>query len=290
MTTSNLRAVPSPQPRATPETQPAIAALARRNSEDARRRRARRGGIWFLRLTLLVGGLTIWQLLSSRQVIDPLFFSSPVAIYGFLVDFIGRGDVWSHTIVTIREMVLAFSIGSAAGIAIGLLLVSTPFLSDLFDPFLAALNALPRVALAPMFIIWFGIGEASKVALGVSLVFFIMLIATQTGGRSVDREYLTVIRALGANRFQLFKTVVLPGSVPAIFGGLRLAVVYALVGVMFGEMLAGREGLGQRLAFYASTFATHGVMGVLLILAVLALLINATVVAAERRLLIWNQE
>jgi NitT/TauT family transport system permease protein len=268
--------------------QPVLSALIRNTEMTTRRRRMRSAGIWALRIAILAGGLAIWQTLSRKQIIDPLFFSSPSAIYDFLVAFVRSGEIWTHTIVTMREMVLAFTIGSLAGIVVGLLLVSSPFISDLFDPFFTVLNALPRVALAPMFIIWFGIGEASKVALGVSLVFFIMMIATQTGGRGADQEYLTVMRAMGATRFQLFRTVVLPGSIAAIFGGLRLAVVYALVGVMFGEMLAGRAGLGQRLAFYASTFATSGVMGVLLVLAVLALVINALVVAAERRLLRWN--
>lgn len=269
-------------------TSEVIVALETRAAAEARSGRNHRFGIWVLRALFTVTALGLWEFLSQRQIIDPMFFSSPSAIWAFLRDFVGSGEVWTHTLVTLREMVLAFVLGSISGVAVGLLLVSSQFLSQLFDPLLAALNALPRVALAPMFIIWFGIGEASKVALGISLVFFIMMIATQSGGRSIDREYLTVVRALGANRLQVFRTVVLPGSVPAIFGGLRLAVVYSLVGVMFGEMLAGTEGLGQRLAFFASTFATQGVMGVLLILAVLALALNALVVATERRLLRWN--
>jgi NitT/TauT family transport system permease protein len=232
--------------------------------------------------------LLVWEKLSESQVIDPLFFSSPSAIGAFLVQEIASPLMWSGLLITLRETALAFFIGSLLGVTAGLLRISFRFLAAVTDPFVTVLNALPRVALAPMFIIWFGIGEPSKVVLGISLVFFIMMINAESGARAVDQEYITAVRALGGSRLQLFRMVLLPGAVAAIFGGLRLAVVYSMTGVVFGEMLAAKAGLGHQLQFYANTFRTEGVFGMLLILAVVALAINAMVLLLERRLLAWR--
>jgi NitT/TauT family transport system permease protein len=188
----------------------------------------------------------------------------------------------------LRETLLGFTIGSLAGIGAGILRMQFPFAADVSSPFLTILNVLPRIALAPMFIIWFGIGEGSKVALAISLVFFILMLNTEAGIKSLDRELVVTMRALGATDRQLFWKVMLPGAVPAIFGGLRLGVVYALLAVVVGEMISARMGLGQRISFYAASFRSEGVLGTILVLAVIGLALNFIVAQAEARLLRWK--
>ncbi len=266
----------------------AISALMAAERAAAARQRRRTAAVWACRAAVLVAFLGLWEWGVRAGRIDPFFFTQPSAVWSFLLQEFAAGDIWTHVVVTIRETVLGFAIGSAAGMVAGLLRVQYRFGAAVSDPFLTVLNVLPRVALAPMFIIWFGLGEASKVALAVSLVFFIMMINTEAGIRSLDRELFIAMRAMGATERQLFWKVMLPGAVPAIFSGLRLGAVYALLAVVVGEMIAARAGLGQRIAFFGASFRTEGVIGTILILAVIGLGLNAAVSLVERRLLRWR--
>lgn len=240
------------------------------------------------RLGLAAVVLAGWQLGVGSGRLDPTFVSSPTAIWGFLLDFVTSGDVWRHLWVTLQATVLGFLIGSAAGIAAGLMLASVRWLNEILDPFLTILNSLPRVALAPLFLLWFGLGSASKVALAVSLVFFILLVNTRAGVRNVEADIVTVSRLLGGGGWRLFLKVILPASVPSIAAGLHLAVIYSLLGVVVGEMIAAEAGLGQRIAFYSGQFNTAGVLGVLAVLALIAAAMNTATVLLERRLLRWQ--
>src|SRR5690606_21423288 len=142
---------------------------------------------------------------------------------------------------TLWATFLAFGLGSAAGIGCGLLFVVYPPVERFFEPMFSALNALPRIALAPLFILWFGLGITSKVALGLSLTFFIVLNSTVAGARSVDSDWLVLSRMLGANRATVFFKVTLVSAVPTIFSGLRLGLIYALLGVIGGEIIASQH-------------------------------------------------
>lgn len=267
-----------------------LATLERSEAERLARRRRRTTAVWLVRALVLVLFLGSWQWAVSAGLIDPFFFSQPSAIWNFLVEEIRDGSIWPHVVVTLRETLVGFALGAAAGVAAGIVRMQFPFVAGVSDPFLTILNVLPRVALAPMFIIWFGVGEGSKVALAVSLVFFIMMLNTEAGIRSLDRELILTMRALGATDRQLFWKVMLPGAVPAIFGGMRLGVVYALLAVVVGEMISARMGLGQRIAFYAASFRAEGVLGTILVLAMIGLSLNFVVARAEASLLKWKGE
>ena len=263
-----------------------------RHSEARRAARRRRDSalVWLSRaavLVLLLGGWE-WAVRSGRA--DAFFFAQPSTIWAFLVDEFAEGGIWLHIGVTLRETLLGFAIGAAAGIVAGIVRTQSAFVAGVTDPFMTILNVLPRVALAPMFIIWFGIGEMSKVALAISLVFFILMLNTEAGMKSLDREMIVTMRALGATSRQLFWKVMLPGAVPAIFGGLRLGVVYSLLAVVVGEMIAARAGLGQRIAFHSASFRTEGVLGTILVLAMIGLALNFLVARAEQWLLRWRGE
>lgn len=266
---------------------------ARLKASEGRRAARRRHGrivVWLSRAALLCLLLGSWEWAVRAGAVDPFFFAQPSTIWRFLVAEIVDGGIWIHVGVTLRETLLGFAIGSATGIVAGILRTQSAYIAGVSDPFMTILNVLPRVALAPMFIIWFGIGEVSKVALAVSLVFFILMLSTEAGMKSLDREMITTMRALGATSRQLFWKVMLPGAVPAIFGGLRLGVVYSLLAVVVGEMIAAQAGLGQRIAFYSASFRTEGVLGTILVLAIIGLLLNFVVVGTEQRLLRWRGE
>lgn len=266
-------------------SQPAQPAGGRRPLDRGRLRWALVLALQLLVFVVAIGG---WSLAVSRGLLDEFYVSSPGLVWDALVAYVQTGDVWTHGWVTLRSTLLGFAIGSALGVFVGMVFARVPLLDQVFSPYLRAFNAMPRVALAPLFILWFGIGSASKVWFAVSLVFFIVLINTEAGIKSVDRELTTTARSMGATSQQVFVKIVLPGSVPTIFAGLRLGLVYSLLGVVFGEMLAASAGLGQQITSYAGRFQMSGVLATLVILAAISLLLNVVLAFAERRLLRWQ--
>jgi NitT/TauT family transport system permease protein len=170
----------------------------------------------------------------------------------------------------------------------GLAFVTWPKFEAFCDPYISAFNVLPRIALVPLFILWFGLGVGSKIALGVSLTFFIVLSSTVAGIRGVSQDHVTLTRTLGASSRQMFFSVTLPGAVPVLFSGLRLGVIYALLGVVGAEVIASERGLGQQLAYLGSTFNVNGVWSLLFDLALIGVLIMKLMNWIERRLLHWQ--
>jgi NitT/TauT family transport system permease protein len=180
--------------------------------------------------------------------------------------------------------VIAFVLGSVSGVLVGMLFVTSPTTEAVFNPIFTALNAMPRLALAPLFIIWFGLGLGSKVAVGVSLTFFIVLTSTVAGGRGVNPDHST----LGASESQIFRKFVLPSAVPVIFNGLRLGLVFALLGVIGAELFASEHGLGQTLSVLAASFKTDGVFGIIFLLSMIGVGISWGMTSLENRLLRWR--
>ncbi len=166
-----------------------------------------------------------------------------------------------------------------------MLFVTSPTTEAVFNPIFTALNAMPRIALAPLFIIWFGLGLGSKVAVGFSLTFFIVLTSTVAGGRGVNPDHITLARTLGASESQIFRKFVLPSAVPVIFNGLRLGLVFALLGVIGSEILASENGLGQTLSVLAASFKTNGVFGIIFLLSMIGVGISWGMTSLENRLL-----
>jgi len=256
----------------------------------AARRRGRWSRSWINvgRMLLFVIFIGAWQLAAKSGLVDPYFVSTPTAVARFLGDYSTSGKLWVNLSVTLRETLLGFVAGSAGGILVGLLLARFPVVDALLDPFLTVINSLPRVALAPLFLLWFGLGMVSKVILAISLVFFILVINTRVGVRNVDPDLVTVGKLLGAREHQLFRSVILPAALPSILAGLRLGVIYSLLGTVVGEMIAAEAGIGQQLTYFSGTFQTAGVIAMLLILACIAALLDALTVLAESRLLRWQ--
>lgn len=239
-------------------------------------------------LTLVIF-FAAWEWTSIHRMIDPLFIGQPSKIFAYLYQStVGDQNLLKEAAWTLWATFLAFFLGSSGGLAFGLLFVAYPVVERFFEPLFAALNALPRIALAPLFLLWFGLGVSSKIALGTSLTFFIVLNSTVAGARSVDQDWLTLSRMLGASKTAMFFKVTLVSAVPTIFSGLRLGLIYALLGVIGGEIIASQHGLGQLLSYLAGTFDTNGVFGVLFFLALLGVALTQGMTAIEKHLLRWR--
>jgi NitT/TauT family transport system permease protein len=196
--------------------------------------------------------------------------------------------IWQHLLITLTEGVLAFVIGAVTGVALGFWLARNALLSAVFDPYIKMLNALPRVVLAPIFMLWLGLGIWSKVALGVTLVFFIVFFNVYQGVKEVSPVILSNARMLGMSERQLFTHVYWPSALSWVFSSLHTSVGFAIIGAVVGEYLGSAAGLGYLIQQAEGTFDTTGVFAGMVILAVFVLIIDWLVTLAERRLLVWR--
>ena len=204
--------------------------------------------LWAGRAFILVVFFLLWEQAAATRFIDPILIGRPSGIAAFLwQDHLVTGSLIKDLGWTMLGTILAFVLGSVCGVLVGMVFVTRPTVEALLSPILMALNAMPSIALAPLFLIWFGLGIGSKIAIGFSLTFFIVFSSTVAGGRSVNPDHITLAHTLGASDTQIFRKFVLPSAVPVIFNGLRLGLIFALLGVVGGEIIASEHGLGQRL-------------------------------------------
>lgn len=233
---------------------------------------------------ILLGG---WEFVSDRYV-SAFFISSPTKIAASFWDSVISGNVFFHAGITAIEAAGGFVLGGSLGFVVGLILGRQQLIADVLDPFLTAFYSLPKVALAPLFILWFGIGLNMKIILAAAIVFFLVFLNTYTGVRNVSRELLAILRLMGANERQLVTKVVIPAALSWVFTGLRLSVPYALIGAIVGEIIASNRGLGFMLSDAAGQFDTAGVFAALLAIMTLALLLNVLVKRLEKWLMPWK--
>jgi NitT/TauT family transport system permease protein len=241
------------------------------------------------RVAVIVVLFTLWQWASVSGAIKPVLIGRPTEMAEYLwTELFVTGSLLLDLKWTLIGVASSFAIGSIAGILVGLLFATQPFIEKVFEPFITALNAMPRIALAPLLLIWFGLGVGSKIALGVSLTFFVVLAATTAGARSVNPDHLTLARTLGASGAQIFRSFVLPNAVPVVFSGLRLGLVVSLLGVVGGEVIAAEHGLGQALSVLASSFRTSGVFALIMLLALIGVAVTWLMDYIEAHLLRWR--
>lgn len=241
-------------------------------------------------VVLLVSFLATWQLLGSAGAEWSRFLGTPVGVYDYLVQSLLEGDIWPHLGATLAATLVSFLLGSAAGVASGLSLAMFPLADRILKPFITALNSMPRIALGPLFLLVLGIGMEAKVALAFSVVYFIVLESTRAGAKSVDEEYLRVARAYGSSKSQLFSKVLFPYAIPSIFGALRLAIVYSLLGVIISEFIAARSGMGVLLVRASHSFNIDGIYGLLVVLVAVSTALSWGTGFLEKRLLRWQPE
>jgi NitT/TauT family transport system permease protein len=262
--------------------------LAIRQSFRARRQAKHRRRIIILgsQILIIAAVLGLWEFLSRSGAIDPLFFSRPSAIGSNIVHNFSL--LMTNAGYTFEAAVIGFALASAAGVLVGIILAGLKGVADALEPIIIFINSLPRIAFVPLFILWFGITVEAKIATAFSLVFFIVLINTQVGLYSVDREILLVTKLLGGSPAQVYFKVALPAAVPAIFAGLRLGVTYSILGVVASEMVASRNGLGQLVATDGQNLDSAGVFATLAVLGLLAAILSAILRIIEHRLSKWK--
>jgi NitT/TauT family transport system permease protein len=241
---------------------------------------------------ILVGvtTLVLWQALVSLKLLDPFFVSRPSDIARRIATWITSGTLWPHLIVTLEESLLGLIVGAVLGIGLGFAFARSPMVARVFDPYIKMLNAIPRVVLAPLFLLWFGLGIWSKVALAVTLVFFVMFFSTYQGVRDASQVLIDNVRMLGASERQLVRHVLVPTALTWIFSSLQTSLGFAMVGAVVGEYLGSTRGLGYVISQAEGTFDTTGVFAGMTILGAVVVIVSAGVTRLERWLLRWKQD
>ncbi|MGW8729532.1 ABC transporter permease [Streptomyces sp. NPDC055808] len=276
-----------------PDTVAAIGVKAgTRTVERARAARNRRLLVQGSRVLLLALVVALWEILARAEVIDPFNFSMPSAIWDqireWAVHGTAQGSLWEQIWYTLYEALLGWILGVTAGVVLGITLGRIRFLADVLGPYIKVLNAIPRIVLAPVFLIWFGLGPASKVASAVVLVFFPVFFNAFQGAREVDRNLVNNARILGASNRRVTLQVVVPSATSWIFTSLHVSFGFALIGAIVGEYIGATKGLGLLVAASQGTFNAAGVYAAMAILAVVALFTEGLLTFAERRLFRWR--
>jgi NitT/TauT family transport system permease protein len=251
-------------------------------------RTRRRAPLLVYRVLLLVAVFAAWYVLTETRILPSFFFGRPLVVLRRVWEWFSTGKIYPHLAVTLVETALAFAAGTLLGVAAGLWLGLSPTAASLLDPYIKAANAMPRVILAPIFAVWFGLGIASKVALGITLVFFIVFFNVFQGVREVSPVVLANIRMLGATRRQLLRHVYLPSATSWVFSSLHTSVGMAFVGAVVGEYLGSAAGVGYLILQAEGTFDIDTVFAGIVVLTAFALLLDLAVTRAERHLLTWH--
>jgi len=234
------------------------------------------------RLILALIIMAAWQYLPSANV--RFWMSGPVEIVARLLTWLRDGSLWENVGATLLAMALGYAIGTASGIAIGLLLGLMPRLNRVLSPYVAALYAMPKIALAPLFVIVFGIGLESKVALVAITVFFLVLNATLDGVQNVDRDLTRALALMGATRLEVIRKVLIPATLPWIFTGMRIAVRYAFTNTLLAELIASNSGIGFMIEYYSGVFEATGTYAAILVLVIMSVGLTELLTLIETRL------
>ncbi|VVD61733.1 MULTISPECIES: ABC transporter permease [Pandoraea] len=266
--------------------------LAREEAAAQRRIKQRRALVIFLRVAILVIGLGGWEVAARIGWIDPFFFSQPTLIveqiYDWCVNGTSQGPLWAQVLVTLEETVLGFLIGGVAGVICGIVLGRNKLLSDVLSLYIQIANSIPRVVLGSIFVIAFGLGMASKVALAVVMVFFVVFANAFQGVREADRYMIANAQILGASRRQVTMAVVIPSALSWILASLHVSFGFALVGAVVGEFLGSKQGIGLLISTAQGAFNASGVFAAMIVLAAVALGADYLLTSLEKRLLKWR--
>ncbi|WP_454623220.1 ABC transporter permease [Brucella anthropi] len=287
MTTQALSASPSLQVNASADE------LARTEAKFRADMRRRRAVVILVRLAILVAVLG-WELGARTGLIDPFFFASPSGIadqiWIWVTEGTSQGPLSEQIIVTLEETALGFLIGAVGGVICGILLGRNKFLADVFSIYIKIANSIPRVVLGSIFIIALGLGMASKVALAVVMVFFVVFANAFQGVREADRALIANAQILGASRSQITRTVIVPSAMSWILASLHVSFGFALVGAVVGEFLGAKKGVGLMISTAQGTFNANGVFAAMVILAVLALVVEYIITLVENHLVKWRPQ
>jgi NitT/TauT family transport system permease protein len=240
------------------------------------------------RLVVLFAILGLWETLARTGAVNPFWVSSPSLILQRAWDLTLNGELLFHSWVTIEETFAGLIAGTICGVVLGLLISVNRTFGLVFEPFIIALNSLPRVALGPLLVMYVGIGFASKFLLAFSLVVVVIMLNTYEGVRSVDSVLINALRVLQANRWQLFTKLLLPNCIPWIFSAVRVSISFAIIGAIVGEFISSRAGIGHMIDVASGAFDTTGMLTPLMLLMLFAFAADRFVLAISNYLMRWR--
>jgi NitT/TauT family transport system permease protein len=249
--------------------------------------RSNRLGIVATQLAVLVTLLLVWQFGVSDASLP--YFSRPSLVVAKLFELLTHGDIYRHMQVTLVEIAVGYALGAAFGLLLGFVLGRSKFLSAAFQPYIMGLYSIPKIALAPVFIVWLGLGMASKVAVVFVASFFLVFFNTYSGLLSINEELVRLARLMGASWPQTVMRVILPAAAPQIFLGLRTAVPYAVIGAVIGEYIGSSEGLGYFILYASQTYDAPSLFAGIIILVAIVFLANFGLNRLEGRLIRWRE-
>jgi NitT/TauT family transport system permease protein len=246
-------------------------------------------GITAVRVAIIGGFLLLWEVASGRWL-EPFLISSPSRIFASLITGFRDGDLVQHTWVTFQEIAIGFPVGAISGIALGYAFGRSRLLAEIFEPIIIALNGIPRTAVAPLFIVWLGIGLWSKVGVVFLLTFFLNFFITYTGMRQMDQEYIDLARLMRVKGWKLTFKVIFPAISPYLFTGIRTSIPFAVIGAIVGEFVASTEGVGFFIRMSAGIFKTADVFVGIIILMIMVIVMDKIAEMIERRALRWQTQ
>src|SRR6476620_12494381 len=244
---------------------------------------------WMRQLAAFAVLLAVWEAAGRAGLLDPLYVPNPSRIGAALVELFSDGRIWPHLDATFSAALGGLALGIAVGILLGVVAALVPFIAELLEPVMTLLNAIPRVILAPLFVIWLGIGLASKVALSFILVAVLIFVTVFAGIRQVDRRLVERIITLGGDRWALVRHVYLPSVTVWVMSNLKVAVGFAFTGAVVGEFVAATRGLGYLLSFAQSTYNSALMLALVVLIMVVVLVIFGVAERLEKYLLRWNR-
>jgi len=257
---------------------------ATRSSGKKRRRKPGRATVLATQIGILLAFVTLWQWGASAGMVNTFFFGSPAEIYQTLREWTLDGSLFLHTLTTLYEAAIGFLAAVVLAVPIGIGLARSPFWGKVFAPFIDVINSMPRFALAPLFVLFFGLGLLTKVVLVFSVAFFVMLINTIAGASSVDQNHIRFAQLVGVSRWQLLSKVILPATANWLIAGMRLSAPYSIAAAVVGEMISATRGLGYLIIKYAGLLETSKVMAAILFLALAGWVLNMGLTWLFRRL------
>jgi NitT/TauT family transport system permease protein len=246
-------------------------------------------GITAVRVAIIGGFLLLWQI-ASGPWIEPFLISSPSRIFSSLITGFRDGDLLQHTWVTFEEIAIGFPVGAISGIALGYAFGRSRLLAEIFEPIIIALNGIPRTAVAPLFIVWLGIGLWSKVGVVFLLTFFLNFFITYTGMRQMDQEYIDLARLMRVKGWKLTFKVIFPAISPYLFTGIRTSIPFAVIGAIVGEFVASTEGVGFFIRMSAGIFKTADVFVGIIVLMIMVIIMDKIAAVIEKRALRWQTQ
>jgi NitT/TauT family transport system permease protein len=242
-----------------------------------------------IRVAIIGGFFFLWEIASGRWI-EPFLISSPSRIFTSLFSGFREGDLIQHTWVTFQEIAIGFPVGAISGIALGYAFGRSRLLAEVFEPIIIALNGIPRTALAPLFIVWLGIGLWSKVGVVFLLTFFLNFFNTYTGMRQMDQEYVDLASLMGVKGWKLSFKVIFPAISPYVFTGIRTSIPFAVIGAIVGEFVAATEGVGFFIRMSAGIFRTADVFVGIIVLMIMVIIMDKIAAVIERRALRWQSQ